>query len=226
MGCLRRHAQWRWRGELGRLLSYVFLLDDWRSSSWRRRRRLLLLLLLLWVWVVILRFLHSSSSRLMRRYVCQHHEQSSMLVRNDLRLLWFWLWRRRPLDFDRSIRKAVHVVTSESFCAVWTIELGKATCNILNGVVGIVVFLNKSNPCHGQLSSHSFILEFPVSLHVGPTAGGEFGANAVIIVVMGFIAVGGWENIVFVIRRISVLALHLPLKLFCAKVYLQHKVIL
>jgi len=44
--------------------------------------------------------------------------------------------------------------------------------------------------------------------------------------VVRLIAVGGWENIIFIIRGISVLALHLPLELLRAKVYLEHKIIL
>jgi hypothetical protein len=114
----------------------------------------------------------------------------------------------------------------DSFGAIWAIELGKATSYIFDGIISLLVVLNKSNSCYSELPSHRVILELFVRLNVSSAAWGKLWADAIIISMMWLVTKCGWQDIVFVVRGISVLALHLPLQLLRAEVYLKHEVIL
>jgi hypothetical protein len=65
-----------------------------------------------------------------------------------------------------------------------------------------------------------------VSLNVSSAARSKLGADAIILGVVGLIAIRWRKDVILIVRRISLLAFHLTLKFLRAEVNLQHKVIL
>ncbi len=90
-----------------------------------------------------------------------------MFVGNYLRLWCFWWWRWRSFNFEHSFCQAVNIVMHDGFCAVGTGESRKAARDFVNGVIRIVILLNKDSsgliksPPHRFISEHS--LGFDIS---------------------------------------------------------------
>lgn len=70
------------------------------------------------------------------------------------------------------------------------------------------------------------MLQLAVGLDVGSAARGKLGADAVILCVVGLVAVGRRQDIILVVGGISIVALHLALEFLGAEVDLQDKVVL
>jgi hypothetical protein len=179
----------------------------------------------MWMWVVILGLLYGTSTRLMRRYICKHHEQSSMFIGNDLSLGWFWLRRRRPLDFVYGISKTVDVVVCNSFRGVWAVISRKTSCDVFDGVIRIFILLNKGLPCKVEPSSLRIILKLSIRLDISSTTRCKLRPNAVVIV-MWLVRICRRKNIFLVVRGIFIFAFYLPLDLLHTEVALKHEVLL
>lgn len=132
------------------------------------------------------------------RQVCQHHKVDSLSIGKhlSLRLLDEWLRRWCALEFDSSIGHTGQVEVGNSLLTVRTSKPGKAACSVLDGIVCIFVVRNKLCPGLIEPSSADVIFKFLVGLNISSATRRKLGTKAILNIMMRFICVSGWQDIV------------------------------